>query len=282
MKPALEAPAFESTGASLAAFVRREPVFDWNWHYHPEIELTWIRSGKGRRLVGDHTAEYGPGDLVLLGANLPHTWVSAPGSKRNEAIVVQFRAFPPELLRLPEFSAVEGLLRRAHTGLCFPRAGVVPAQLRKLARGRGLPAWLRLCQVLARLAANRSAQTLASSSYRHKRSHRMLSRIERVSDFVAANFRNEIPLANAARVAGLTPSAFSRMFRRATNQTYTSYRNAHRIREACRLLIETDLAITRIAGECGFDNLANFNRHFRERQKMTPRDYRRLHEPADA
>ena len=143
--------------------------------------------------------------------------------------------------------------------------------------GRGLPAWLELAGILHTLADGSGSQPLASVGYRHGRSHRLVSRLERVTTHIEQNFREELPLAEAARIACLTPSAFSRSFRKTTGQTYVAYRTACRLREACRLLMETDLPVTRIAGECGFENLANFNRRFRHRQGMTPRDYRRLH-----
>lgn len=281
MKPVYEAPAFAPDEASLTAFIRRERSFDWNWHYHPEIELTWIRRGRGRRLVGDHTAKYREGDLVLLGANLPHTWISDPRSHRNEAVVVQFRALPSGMLEMPEFAIVAGLLNRAGAGLKFANTAPMEAALLRLASLRGLPAWLLLIDILRRLSTGPKPEMLASAGYRHHRSLRLVSRLGQVRDHIEKNFRAELPLAEAARVAGLSSSAFSRLFHRMTNQTYVGYRNAVRVREACRLLIESDLPVTRIAGEAGFENLANFNRRFRERQGMTPREYRRLHERPD-
>lgn len=278
VKAIYQAPVFERSGASLTAFVRKEKSFDWNWHYHPEIELTWIRHGHGRRLVGDHAAHYRAGDLVLLGGNLPHTWISAGESRRNEAVVVQFQAPPPELLGLPEFLDVARLLGSAGAGLQFPNAKPVEDLLRGLVKEKGLAAWLRMAEILGRLATAKESEALASSRYRHDRSQKLASRMGRVIEFIEKNFREDIALADAAGVAGLTESAFSRLFSRITNQTFVSYRNACRVREACRALIETDDQVIRIAGECGFENLANFNRRFRERQGMTPREYRRLHE----
>lgn len=277
MKPALEGPVYERTTTSLVAFVRRERTFAWNWHYHPEWELTWIRRGHGRRLVGDHTAAYRADDLVLLAGNLPHTWVSAPSSRVNEAVVVQFQPFPADLLRLPEFVSVSRLLEGAATGLSFSVSASLAKNLLRLVGRRGLPGWLGLMEILRQLSEGPDPLALASLGYRHGRSQRVVSRMEKVTAHVEQHFRGDLSLAGAARIAGLTASAFSRAFRKTTGQTFVGYRNACRIREACRLLIETDLSVTRIAGECGFENLANFNRRFRDRQGLSPREYRRLH-----
>ncbi|CAN5827098.1 AraC family transcriptional regulator [soil metagenome] len=278
MKPSFEAPLFEPTRASLVAFQRREPRFPWAWHYHPEFELTWIRAGRGRRVVGDHADVYASGDLVLLGSNLPHTWASAEGEVKNHAVVIQFRpeAIPESLLRLPEFHAVHVLLEGAGRGLRFPGANrSLRGSLLALPGKMGLQGWIGLLEVLEHLSRDSRAWPLASAGYRHHRSHRLHSRLEQVTTHIEQNFREPLPLAEGARLCGLTPSAFSRFFRQMTGQTFVAFRNECRVREAARLLVETDSTITHIAFECGFQNLANFNRRFREAQGETPGQYRR-------
>lgn len=271
----------------MIAFERREISFPWSWHYHPEIELTLILEGRGIRVVGDHSEDYRPYDLVLLGANLPHTWSSTdsgrPTRKRNRAIVVQFqpRMFPEFLLALPEFGGVGRLLSRAGCGLRFSRPSAIDIEekMRMLLRIRGgLEQWLALARILGQLARE-SPDILASEGYRHRRSYKLSSRIERVTSHIEKHYGEEMSVDQVARIAGMTPSAFSRFFRKMTHRTFVDYRNGCRVREACRLLAETDLSITDIAYRCGFGNLANFNRRFLREKLMPPRDYRKLRNP---
>src|ERR1700749_3382650 len=68
-------------------------AFDAPYHFHPEYELTSILDGSGKRYVGSHMDDFIPGDLVLLGPNLPHCWkLNEEGEEkaRASAIVVQF------------------------------------------------------------------------------------------------------------------------------------------------------------------------------------------------
>src|SRR5688500_13647329 len=110
-------------GSSFAILDKRAPSFDGRFHFHPEIELTLIESSAGRRVVGDSIEPFGPGDLVLLGANLPHQYVSHAASRAApaRAKVIQFRAdiLGEAWLRLPEFTHIGAMLERAARGLWF-------------------------------------------------------------------------------------------------------------------------------------------------------------------
>ena len=64
---------FTAENQLIQAFSLEVPSFGFHWHYHPEIEITYIKNGRGRRMVGDHTAPFSSGDFVLMGSNLPHT-----------------------------------------------------------------------------------------------------------------------------------------------------------------------------------------------------------------
>lgn len=285
MKAAIEAMPWWDGSLSLWAYRRAERSFAWNWHYHPKIELTLITRGSGTRLVGDHSADYQAGDLVLLGPNLPHTWFSRKpgrGAGSNEAIVVQFlsSAFPEVLLALPEFEAVRSLLDRSRLGLHFSPeiAESLEARLRSLTAARGLDAWLSLASMLGELAC-RGGEVLADASYRNQRSFKMESRLGRIIDHIENHCDEQLSLGDVAGFAGLTSSSFARFFRKMTGKTFVEFRNGCRIRKACRALVETEHSILEIALASGFENLANFNRQFRKSTGMPPREYRRLRNP---
>jgi AraC-like DNA-binding protein len=73
---------------------------------------------------------------------------------------------------------------------------------------------------------------------------------------------------------GMSESRFSRFFRRATGNTFTDFVNRVRVNRACQLLMETDRLVTHICYEVGFQNVANFNRRFRDIKGMTPTEFR--------
>ena len=78
----------------------------------------------------------------------------------------------------------------------------------------------------------------------------------------------------AARLVHVSPAAFSRYFRREVGKSFTRYVNDMRCSEACLRLRGSNKAVAVIAHECGFATLSNFNRQFRVRTGLTPRDFR--------
>ena len=256
----------------------------FDWHFHPEHELTLITRSSGTRYVGDASEEYDDGDLVLLGPNLPHTWDSTTSRRairQHRAVFAQFGAdfLGERFLAAPELRSVAQLLERSARGLVFSgeSARRSSAQLLAMAELSGLDRLVALLAVLERLARDGEARAIVSEGYSPPRrdEHR---RIDRVIRFVHDRVRGELAQTAVAEFAGLSPAAFSRFFRRAVGKTFVEYVGEVRIGHAARLLIETDLSVLDIAYESGFRNLSNFNRRFRRLKGKSPREFRQLHD----
>ena len=50
------------------------PHINNRWHYHAEAELIHFKKGEGTQFIGDNIRRFKPGDVVLVGSNLPHYW----------------------------------------------------------------------------------------------------------------------------------------------------------------------------------------------------------------
>ena len=281
-------PQFEKVtvpeGASWALLDRRlDDGIPFQWHYHPEFELTLTLNSRGQRYVGDSVAAYDDGDLVLLGPNLPHTWCSAEriaASRPHRAVVMWFTEAWGERLTGPlaEMRGLAALLERAGRGMTFsaaataavrPRIETIPAQP---------PAerLVTLIGVLAALAEDGDAAPIASpASRRVAAATPDRARIERVLDDIHAHYREPIAVETLAELACLSPSGFHRLFRRHTRLTASEYIAELRIGQACALLVNSDQPIAHVADAAGYRSLANFNRQFRAARGMTPRAFRR-------
>ena len=269
-------------GASWRYHIRRSDQFAFSWGFHEETELVLIIDGHGRRLVGDSSESYAPGDLALIGAEVPHTYVSSPGVEHNAAVIVQFvpHFLGADLWRCPEFSGIAGLLRGARRGLAFD--GTPRSVERRLVRLGALPParrTLALLGLLQTLADDGTGRPLVGAGYTPDLGETTRHRIDTVCSFLQAVYHRPVTLGEAAGLLNMSDAAFSRFFHRTMGRTFTEYLNEVRIDAACRLLVETELPVTVVAARSGYRNLSHFNRRFLRRKGTQPRRYRRQYRP---
>ena len=270
--------------APISSFTLREfrwTRFPFNWHYHPELELTLIEKGTGLRFVGDSVEDFAAGDLCLLGSNTPHCWASHPNESGGvRSLVVQFL---PDFLgeaffRAPELRAISKLMQTARHGLAICGIHRQDAARRIAAISKqpeGSPSRLTgLLGILADIAGAHDCRPLASADYEPSSGERSGRKLAQVLKFIHANLGPELKQRDAAESIGASPQAFSRFFTQAMGKPYVSYVNELKIHKACRLLIETDANITEVAFAAGFNNLSNFNKQFRRSKGTTPRSWR--------
>ena len=79
-----------------------------------------------------------------------------------------------------------------------------------------------------------------------------------------------------ARLCHLSPSYFSRLFRKATGLTFTNYIIAAKIEQAKRMLSESSASVTDISDSLGYSSPSYFIKSFKDREHMTPHAYRNL------
>lgn len=274
-----------ATDASFGVFSYDRPCFERGWHYHPEAELTLIQESSGRRFVGDHIGAFEPGDLVLLGPNLPHTWRTEteplPGGGRARSIYVHFRsAWLEETAELlPELLEIRKLLARASRGLLFsgPARERAARELARLLEWSGLRRLVSFLELLNDLAESGGGEPLSSAGFAPVLDDLACERIHKIHKHVYQCFRSGIAHQDLARLAGLSPAALSKFFRRTTGRTLTEFINEVRVGEVARMLIDTTHNVSEIAYGCGFESLANFNSTFRRLKQVNPSRFRELH-----
>ena len=77
------------------------------------------------------------------------------------------------------------------------------------------------------------------------------------------NYTREIYLQDIADELHMSPAAFSRYFKAHTLKTFSEYVTEIRISHACKLLMEKNYNVSEVVSMSGFDNRANFYRHFK-------------------
>ncbi|KAJ54437.1 hypothetical protein ACMU_17135 [Actibacterium mucosum KCTC 23349] len=270
------------------SFLWRVDDYPWErnvWNYHPEVEIHLIRHSSGLAYVGDHIGQFHAGHLYMVGADLPHNWITPNISDqrlRARDVVLQFDAelFRCQTQSFPELGSLENLFDRAKRGLEFH--GETRQQGRRILEsmdGSGsLPDLAKVMELLGLLSRSDEVTVLSSQAFvagDHIKGRKEHEQIERALDYLQRNFLSAPSLKDVAEVVNMSESAFSRFFKKKTGNTFTDHMASLRLWMAGKLLLETDQAITDICFEAGFGNIANFNRTFLRKTGMTPSAYRK-------
>jgi AraC-like DNA-binding protein len=251
------------------------------WHFHPEYEIQLITSTTGKYFVGDYIGNFAPGNLVMVGSNLPHNWVSnvPQGDLVDErCLILQFDAgFVARAIKVfPEFKCVELLLDASRWGVLFtPETGVAAEPvMREMLGAKGMRRLTLFLALFDLLVQSVAPVKLASAAYCADPARYAESRINHVLSYIGKNLSQELRETELAELVGQSVSAFSRYFRRHTGVPFVQYVNRLRINLACQLLMSGELNITDICYQVGFNNLSNFNRQFLSLKGMSPSRWR--------
>lgn len=260
------------------------PYYPTPWHYHPEYELVLVTASTGKRFIGDHICEFGPGNLAFIGPNLPHTYRNDEKyyqhrtKLRAQSIVVHFleSSLGNDFLSLPESKPLRGLFARSARGLDITgrTSRAVSEKMKELLSLSGLARWMKLMEILQLLSVTKEYRYISRTpvlGHNEKESDRMAI----VLDHVLQHFSSEIRVSDVARLLNMAENSFSRYFSRRTRKTFTSFVNEIRLNHACKLLTENRMSIAQVCYECGFNNLSNFNKQFRQLYQQTPLAYRK-------
>lgn len=263
-------------------FSRVKSTFDFPLHFHEEYELNLILNAAGaQRVVGDHISEIDDVELVLVGSNLPHGWFTH-NCKRKEIIevTIQFHKdlIDDRMLKRNQLSYIRKMFEQSSRGIVFSDDTTLRLsdRIRNLNQKHGFDGVLELLSILHDLSVSRNMNLLSAPAFVHGRNPASYSsrRIEKTMEYMNANFDKPISLAELSRMANMSQSAFSRFFKARTGVNLIDSLNDIRLGHASRLLIETTDNISEIAYQCGFNNIANFNRIFKKKKGCTPNQFR--------
>jgi len=263
----------------------RDPFINNRWHYHAEVELIVFHHGSGTQFVGDHIKRFQPGDIILVGSNLPHYWryddihFEQEGTVHSTVIHFSENFWGDTFLSLPETKPIRSLLEKARRGILVSARDEegIPSLIRKILSAEGVGRIIALMECLSAFAASDSLQTLSSIGFRPDYSESENDRINAIYDYTFRHFTAKIYLGEVAAVAGLVPNSFCRYFKSRTGKTYTQFLTEIRVGHACKLLLDNRISIKQLCYESGFNNFTCFHKNFRLITGKTPQSYQKEH-----
>ncbi|EAS19149.1 transcriptional regulator, AraC family [Flavobacteria bacterium BBFL7] len=248
------------------------------WHFHPEIELVFVDEGQGKRHIGNHMSYYNDSQLLLIGSMLPHIGYTDRPNHGSELLVQFLPNFLGNgFLNVPEMEPIKHLFERAKNGLLFKKKtqAQLGAKIHRLYTLKGFARTLLLLEILNELAITDDYEILNAESFTFETEVQDNSKTEIIYKYINQNFQNHIPLEEIASQVSMTVPAFCRYFKKTSGKTFTKIVNEYRVVHATKLLSETQLSITDICFDSGFNNFSHFNKIFKEFTGKSASKYRR-------
>ncbi len=258
------------------------------WHYHPEIDILLTLKNTGYHITGDFMGDLKPGTLLLNGSNVPHAFHpnEAPEGDPDKPamLVIQFstESLGEDFLAKLEMDRIRSFIDT--TGRSFEFLGATRVQVEKLMLGmvdqnpgQQFAQFILILDTLAS-APETDRVPLVSQIYAPSLNEQNVELIDRVKNWILHNLDQIIRLEGVAKVARMSPKSFSRFFKKNTGKAFIQYTNELRVGLACRKLMQSEASVSEICYASGFNNLSNFNRQFKERKGMSPKEFRKQYQ----
>lgn len=255
-----------------------ERVFYDQLHQHEEIQISYIKAGRGSLILGDGITDYKERDVLVIGENIPHVFKSDPNASLKSVMLTLFfakKSFGKEFFDLTDLKNLKELFEASRYGIkLVNNQEQVFKKLKKVKDQSKIQRIASLLEILD-ILIHSEKQALSSFVYQKTYTENEGKRMNAVFQYAMQHYREPITLDVIAAKANMSRNAFCRYFKKRTNKTFFQFLIEIRIEQACRLLYRSDeTSVSAISERCGFQNIANFNRKFKKLKGVTPTEYR--------
>lgn len=264
-------------------------------HWHDEVEILYFSGGAFRLEINMEQFQIHSECLYFINPGELHSIITETAGSYEDAVV-----FSPGLLSFDSYDTAQvQLIQPIRTGrMLFPRC-ITPEHPAfwpvQNAFMNILHSFKHIFQAEADSDTMAVTDDLTSQLYIKASlltvlaalsEHRLFTPTEKASDkrvediktaltYIQDNYRDKIYISDLAAQVNLNDQYFCRFFKKALGRTPMEYINEYRIKQTRRILEETDLPVTEVCLECGYNNLGNFLREFRKQTGTTPLQYRK-------
>ena len=252
------------------------------FHWHSEFEINHIISGCAEFICGDDKFVSAEGDIIIIPPNMFHAIYPHDNSKQIYDTIV----FSPEMLGASEndrsaVSCVRPIIngefvvnsRITKEHIYYDEIKISVDNIFSCAKGNTPQLDMLMKSELLRLF-----WLLEISGDIYCASENAVSTggiIRPAIEYMNENIGEDITIELLADTVHLSKSYFMRCFKKTVGIGAIEYLAQLRVKKVCALLCETDMTASEAAFGCGFRNLSNFNRRFKEIMGCTPREYRK-------
>jgi AraC-like DNA-binding protein len=253
-------------------------------HWHDEMELIYIKKGKGLLNIDFKAYEVSAGTIALILPGRLHS-IEQLAQERMEYENIIFH--PNILLSKQTDSCSSDFFQPLLTGQVSVPALYTPDSPFYREISACVDANDEICKTNPtgyQLFIKSQLFMLFYVLFRNccidetqKKDYKSLEKMKLILKYIENHYMDKITIADIANELSLSQSHFMKYFKNTMGTSFIDYLNEYRLTMASRLLVASDSSILDIASEVGFENLSHFNRSFKKRFGQTPSTYRKEH-----
>ena len=266
-----------AVGVVLLVSADREP--NPTYHYHDCYQMCLVKKGSVEIMINDMLITVSENTTLFFGSNLAHGVVRCSEDAVGSFIHISHDLFPTKMEDVPDLHKLFCFLKGSQSGYVFNSSSLM-ANLEplvvELEKSEQLLRISFLLQILHLLCEEDKKEllinkgTIRSSILPYAGN----TALERTQIYISQHYHEKNVLEEIAAHANLNPSALCRAFKKKHGCTIFQYMNRLRIEQACRLLRYSDLSITQIAYQVGYNSFSHFSRQFKLHLKISAFAYR--------
>jgi AraC-like DNA-binding protein len=258
----------------------RELMFYNKLHQHEEIQISYIEKGEGTLLVGDTITQYQKGDILVIGSNLPHVFRSDTSIEESSIMLSVFftnNSFGKDFFESPTFKTIQPFFENCKNGFIIKDSPKkIVKGFKKIKTENALDRFIAFLENIKNLNLA-DKKPLSCYIYDKKITDNEGKRMQNVFEYVMNNYQKNISLEEISSISNMTKNAFCRYFKVRTNKSFFQFLIEIRIEHAGKLLSKkNEFSVVEIAELCGFNNISNFNKKFKEIKQTSPLQYRKM------
>lgn len=250
-------------------------------HWQEELEIIYVTRGIVHMEINDQAYTVHTGQIAIVNSFELHSIYGDGDTCRYEAFIFPLKSLYTDFYGVCQKKFLYPLslgdmlfptLIDEHQPYCRPCAAILE-RMSKLAheRPQGFELGIHGC-IFAFLCELAGQEAFVASTVSQKNDIR--KRLQEILQYINDNSSQQLGMQQVADRFGYSPKYFCHLFKQNYGRTFVSYLNKIRIQKAAELLVNTDMRVSEIAEQCGYDNLSYFIRRFKQQMRQTPINYR--------
>ena len=252
-------------------------------HWHEEYELLKITAGHSEIHINNRSFTVNPGDIVFINSEEVHCALTLPGKEFNFYAIdfglelissygnddIQQSYIKPQLSGELRFRDIFRINDPGWEELSASMDHIYNLYQENIQQNE-LLIKADLLRIWHYLSLYPETEFVSRTGDENK-----ISLTKSILNFIQQHYREALSLKQMADFLHMSEGQFCRFFKSQVNVTAIEYLNHCRIGAACDLLESSQLTVSSIAIECGYNNISYFNRIFRKYMHCTPKEYRK-------